>query len=168
MYIWGRANIFYSKQNTIRTWYNSNSRMKKISKLKLLDAQIYGAPPLKLPDLLQKSTEMPECKSPPQEWCSCCCDHSATDIKEIWWLETSPGSKQPAKAMRPPQRWSLSNKIRMNVGPSLHEWMLAASSYAPHATNLMLKLLKLLLSQAKVSSWTMRPSFGILPLFRQE
>jgi hypothetical protein len=41
--------------------------MKKISKLKLPEAQIDGAPPLKLPDLLQKSTEMSEWKTPPQE-----------------------------------------------------------------------------------------------------
>ena len=84
--------------------------MKKISKLKLPDAQIYGAPPLKLPDLLQNPTEMPEWKTPPQEWSSCCCPHSATNIKEIWWLEIPPGSKQPAKAMRPPQSKNLSSK----------------------------------------------------------
>jgi len=84
--------------------------MKKISKLKLPDAQMNGAPPLKLPDLLQNPTEMPEFKSPPQEWLSCCCDHSATDIKENWWLEIPPGDKQPAKAMRPPLLKNPSNK----------------------------------------------------------
>jgi hypothetical protein len=41
--------------------------MKKISKLKLPEGEMNGVPPLKLPDLLQNSTEMPECKSPPQE-----------------------------------------------------------------------------------------------------
>ena len=57
--------------------------MKKISKLKLPDAQMNGAPPLKLPDLLQNPPEMSDDESPPQEWLSCCCDQSATAISEF-------------------------------------------------------------------------------------
>jgi hypothetical protein len=57
--------------------------MKKISKLKLPEGEKNGAPPLKLPDLLQNPTEMPDSKTPPQEWLSCCSGHYATDINEI-------------------------------------------------------------------------------------
>jgi hypothetical protein len=41
--------------------------MKKIFKLKLPEGEKNGAPPLKLPDLLQNPTEMPDSKTPPHE-----------------------------------------------------------------------------------------------------
>jgi hypothetical protein len=110
---------------------------------------------------------LPECKSPPQEWLSCCCDHSATDIKEFWWLEIPPGDKQPAKAMRPPQLKNPSNKSMVNAAPSLHIWILAASSKAPHATSLISKLQKLLKLWAKASMKN-APLLGSFALFRHQ